>query len=203
MDEKAQLLPVRRVVTGHDTNRVACVISDEVIANGRSSRPLSASTLIWSTDAMPVPMPIGAEIEDMGQRTLGSQPPPNGARFIVMDFLPGASGAMHRTDSIDLIVVIEGQIDMDMDETTVTLKAGDTMVQRGTFHAWVNRSQARARIAITLIEGERLGIGRSVDRGRYVPEKAERSGTAGSSANHRGGGKHGAGKSRNDMHSER
>ena len=163
-------LPVRRVVTGHDEDRVSCVVLDDTASNARSSRPHSASTLIWSTDAAPVPMPIGTRIEDMGARRLGSQPPPQGARFIVMDFLPGAEGAMHRTDTIDFIVVIEGEIDMDMERTTVTLRAGDTMVQRGTFHAWVNRSSARARIAITLLDGERLGIGRPVAGGRYAPE---------------------------------
>ena len=170
MSEGLQALPVRRVVTGHDSNSVSCVITDGLVSAPHSSRPLSASSLVWSSDAMPTPMPIGEQIEDMGARALGSQPPPNGARFIVMDFLPGASGAMHRTDSIDFIVVMEGQIDMDMEKTTVTLKAGDTMVQRGTFHAWINRSQARARIAITLLDGEKLGIGRPVARGRYVPE---------------------------------
>jgi quercetin dioxygenase-like cupin family protein len=168
-DAKPGALPVRRVVTGHDMNQFGCVIKDDVASNTRSSRPLSASTLIWSTDSMPVPMPLGGDVEDMGARKLGSQPPPDGTRFIVMDFLPGASGAMHRTDSIDFIVVIEGEIDMDMEQSSVTLRAGDTMVQRGSFHAWVNRSQARARIAITLVDGERLGIGRAVEHGRYVP----------------------------------
>lgn len=162
-------LTVRRVITGHDLNEVGCVIRDDMAHNTRSSRPLSASTLVWSTDAMPVPMPLGDNIDDMGARTLGSQPPPAGTRFIVMDFLPGASGAMHRTDTIDFIVVIEGEIDMDMELSTVTLRVGDTMVQRGTFHSWVNRSQARARIAITLVDGERLGIGRPVEGGRYIP----------------------------------
>jgi len=165
-------LPVRRVVTGHDENGIGCTVMDGVASNTRSSRPLSASTLVWSCDATPVPMPMGAHIEDMGARTLGSQPPPCGARFIVMDFLPGAVGAMHRTDSIDFVVVIDGEIDMDTENGTITLSAGDTLVQRGAFHSWVNRSRARARVAITLIDGERLGIGRLVEGGRYVPESS-------------------------------
>lgn len=170
-DPQLLALPVRRVITGHDVTQAAIVIRDDIATNTRSSRPLSASTLVWSTDAMPVPMPAGEDIEDMGARKIGSQPPPSGTRFIVMDFLPGAAGAMHRTDTIDFIVVIEGEIDMDMDRSTVTLKAGDAMVQRGTFHAWVNRSKARARIAITLVDGERLAIGAPVERGRYAPSE--------------------------------
>jgi quercetin dioxygenase-like cupin family protein len=169
MTDEDAFTPVRRVVTGHDDGRTGMVVIDDMAANQRSSRPLAASTLIWCTDATPAPMPIGRAIEDMGARETGSQPPPGGARFIVMDFLPGAKGAMHRTDSIDFIVVIDGEIEMDMEGTTVKLKAGDTMVQRGTFHSWANRSAARARIAITLVDGEPLGIGQRVDRGRYIP----------------------------------
>jgi uncharacterized cupin superfamily protein len=69
---------------------------------------------------------------------------------------------MHRTDTIDYVIVIEGEIDMDMDDSTVTLKQGDVMVQRGTNHAWANRSGARARVAFVLIDAEPLGIGEPV-----------------------------------------
>ena len=58
--------------------------------------------------------------------------------------------------------MLEGEIDMDMDNSTVTLKAGDVMVQRGTNHAWANRSAARARVAFVLIDAEPLGIGKPV-----------------------------------------
>ena len=50
---------------------------------------------------------------------------------------------MHRTETIDYVIVIEGEIDMDMDDSTVKLKAGDVMVQRGTNHAWANRGSKR------------------------------------------------------------
>jgi hypothetical protein len=51
---------------------------------------------------------------------------------------------------------------MDMDQSTVRLKAGDVMVQRGTNHAWANRSGARARVAFVLIDAEPIGIGKPV-----------------------------------------
>ena len=80
-------------------------------------------------------------------------------RLKVMEFDPGANGVMHRTETIDYIACLEGELDMDMDDSTVTLRAGDVMVQRGTNHAWVNRSKARARLAIVLIDAKPLGIG--------------------------------------------
>ena len=51
---------------------------------------------------------------------------------------------------------------MDMDDSTVKLKAGDVMVQRGTNHAWANRSGARARVAFVLIDAKPLGIGHPI-----------------------------------------
>lgn len=152
---------VRRVVTGHEHNNVAKVILDGPASNVKRPAPTFGSIAIWASDTMPVQIPAGQadEIEDCGQRILPTQPPPNGTRFIVMEFDPGAESAMHRTETIDYIACLEGEIDMDMDNSRVTLRAGDVMVQRGTNHAWMNRSKARARLAIVLIDAEPLGIG--------------------------------------------
>jgi quercetin dioxygenase-like cupin family protein len=76
-----------------------------------------------------------------------------------MEFLPGASGQMHRTETIDYIAVLEGEIEMDMDSSTVRMKAGDVMVQRGTNHAWKNRGSVKALLAIVLVDANPLGIG--------------------------------------------
>ena len=108
---------------------------------------------------MPADIAIGEDVEDMGARILGTAPPENGSRFIVMEFAPGIVSEMHRTETIDYIVMLSGEIDMDMDEGSVKLSAGDIMVQRGTNHAWVNRSTAPARLAIVLMDAKPLGIG--------------------------------------------
>ena len=161
-DQEPPPRKVRRVVTGHDTSNVAKVVIDGFADNVKSSQPTSASIAVWASDTMPVEIPVGeaSQIEDCGQRKLPTQPPPNGTRFIVMEFDPGADGVMHRTETIDYISCLEGEIDMDMDDSTVTLRAGDVMVQRGANHAWVNRSKARARLSIVLVDAQPLGIGR-------------------------------------------
>lgn len=163
--------PVRRVITGHDGNHTAKAIIDGPSANVRSRHAGTASTLIWCTDEMPADISIGENVEDMGARQLGTYPPENGARFIVMQIDPGAPGAMHRTETIDFIAVVEGEIDMDMDDSSLTLKAGDTMVQRGTNHSWVNRSDRPAKIAIVLLDAKPLGIGHAVPRGGIVSDQ--------------------------------
>jgi quercetin dioxygenase-like cupin family protein len=159
---------IRRVVTGHDRKNVAKVIREGAAANTKTPREGVSSTLMWCTDAMPADIAVGEDTEDMGARILGTAPPPNGSRFIVMEFAPGIASEMHRTETIDYIAVLEGEIDMDMDDSSVKLRAGDIMVQRGTNHAWVNRSGAPARLAIVLLDAKPLGIGHPRLRGEQA-----------------------------------
>jgi quercetin dioxygenase-like cupin family protein len=160
--------PIRRVITGHDGNNVAKVIREGPATNTKLPREGVASTLMWCSDEMPVDIAIGETVEDMGARILGTAPPQNGSRFIVMEFAAGIASEMHRTETIDYIVMLAGEIDMDMDESTVTLKAGDIMVQRGTNHAWVNRGNAPARLAIVLLDAKPLGISHPRLRGEQA-----------------------------------
>jgi quercetin dioxygenase-like cupin family protein len=161
-NEKPEYPPIRRVVTGHDDARVAKVLVDAPATNAKYPSPGTVSTLIWTTDSAPAAIPVGGVPEDMGARIMGTAPPPKGTRFAVIDFPPGNAPHMHRTETIDYVIVLEGEIEMDMDQSTVRLKAGDVMVQRGTNHAWANRGSARARVVFVLIDAEPLGIGQPV-----------------------------------------
>jgi naringenin degradation protein FdeH len=163
--DKPDYPPIRRIVTGHDASNVAKVITDGPATNWKSGSPGTVSTLIWSTDSTPADISLGETIEDLGARLLGTAPPANGTRFAVIDFPPGNSGRMHRTETIDYVIVIAGEIDMDMDDTTVRLKAGDVMVQRATNHAWVNRGTQTALVAFVLLDSKPLGIGHPIVRG--------------------------------------
>jgi quercetin dioxygenase-like cupin family protein len=161
-EEKRNPRPLRRVVTGHDSNKTAKVLIDAAASNRKIQPSGTVSTLVWCTDATPADIPIGEEAEDMGARILGTAPPPGGTRFTVNDFPPGNTAVMHRTETVDYVLVLSGEIDMVMDESTVKLKAGDVMVQRGTNHAWVNRGTEVARVAFVLIDARPLGIGKAV-----------------------------------------
>jgi quercetin dioxygenase-like cupin family protein len=154
--------PIRRVITGHDAGVIAKVLTDAPAANAKTSQPGQVSTMMWCTDGAPAGIAIGEQPEDMGARKLGTSPPPNGTRFAVIDFPPGNEPHMHRTETVDYVIVMEGEIEMDMDDSTVKLTAGDIMIQRGTNHAWANRSAKRARVAFVLIDAEPLGIGAPV-----------------------------------------
>ena len=60
---------------------------------------------------------------------------------------------MHRTETVDYGIVLDGQIVLIMDEGETTVRAGDIIVQRGTNHGWANRSDRMCRIAFVLIDG--------------------------------------------------
>jgi len=154
--------PIRRVVTGHRSNNTAAVLIDAPAANRRRSKSGGQSTLIWCTDRTPAEIAAGENIEDMGARVLGTPPPPNGTRFTVNDIPPGRTGPMHRTETIDYAIVLSGEVEMEMDDSTIKLKAGDVLVQRGTNHAWINRGTKPARVAFVLIDAKPLGIGHPV-----------------------------------------
>ena len=151
-------LQVRRIITGHDGNGRAIVKIDEVSKNVTSGRPGATACNIWTTEGFPVNNDGAA---DEGQRKVATTLP-NGTIFRVIEFAPGLAARNHRTDSIDYIVVISGEIDMELDESIVHLKAGDVMVQRGTIHNWVNRGTASCTLAVVLIDAKPVEAGGKV-----------------------------------------
>jgi len=174
---------VRRVVTGHDKNGKAIVVSDgPVPVHGNPLRPGQRSHEVWKTGAMPIP--IGREEPDpvTGKRQL--HPAPQGTMFRISEVPPesdairnmtpekarqafravgneaastfgrgGRHPLMHRTETVDYAVVLEGEIYLLLDDADIKLSTGDVVIQRGTNHAWSNRSGRPVRMLYVLIDG--------------------------------------------------
>ena len=151
-------LNVRRVITGHDANGKAVVKIDEVARNVTSGRPGASAVNIWTTEGFPA---NNDGADDEGQRKVATTLP-NGTIFRIIEFAPGLAARNHRTDSIDYIVVISGEIEMELDDTLVRLKAGDVMVQRGTIHNWINRGTAPCVLAVILVDAKSVEAGGKV-----------------------------------------
>ena len=156
--EATMALNVRRVITGHDGNGKAVVKIDEVVKNVTSGRPGATAVNIWTTEGFPVNNDGDA---DEGQRKVATTLK-NGTIFRIIEFAPGLAARNHRTDSIDYIVVISGEIEMELDDTLVRLKAGDVMVQRGTIHNWINRGGAPCVLAVILVDAKSVAAGGKV-----------------------------------------
>ena len=151
-------LHLRRIVTGHNPDGRAIVKIDEISKNLVSARPGSTACVVWTTESFPVDNTGEA---DEGLRKTGTTLS-NGTVFRVVEFAPGVAPRVHRTDSIDYAVVISGEIDMELDNSVVHLKAGDVLVQRGTIHNWVNRGSAPCVIAFVLIDAKPVEVGGKV-----------------------------------------
>ena len=141
---------IRRVVTGHDAAGKSVVWLDGAATNHKFPDEKLSATLMWVTDQLPADY---TATEDTGNRVTGTAPPPGGTRLAVLEIQPGnTSHGLHHTDTIDYVICITGEVDMDLDDSTVTLKAGDVLIQRGTNHSWVNRGSVPARIAVMLTD---------------------------------------------------
>lgn len=169
---------VRRVVTGRHADGRSTVMLDGAAPNVKQRQAGNGSTLLWVTDETPAQVSGGA---DRAAREIGVPPPRRGTIFRIAEFPPGVGGevrdnetllrdfgigpdvkrghlprhpAIHRTRSVDYVIVLEGEIDLLLDDGDVRLKAGDVIVQQATNHAWINRGPATCRLAMVFIDAE-------------------------------------------------
>ena len=169
---------VRRLVTGHRPDGRSTVLIDGPAPNIKQRKAGNASTLLWVTDQSPAEVSGAA---DRAAREIGVPPPRRGTVFRIAEFPPGVGGevrdneallrdfgigadvkrghaprhpAIHRTRTIDYVVVLEGEIDLLLDDRDVRLKAGDVVVQQGSNHAWINRGAATCRLAMVFVDAE-------------------------------------------------
>jgi hypothetical protein len=152
----------RRVVTGHDPSGKSIILSDGTPPNIRDRGTGVDFIEIWNTSC--VPALVTAQEPEPTDGPLVTPPAPGGTKIRFNDFLPGhidklperADGRhkmMHRTQSVDYGIVLEGEIWMILDDSEVLLTSGTVVVQRGTDHAWENRSDKVCRMAFILISG--------------------------------------------------
>lgn len=150
----------RRVVTGHDASGTSVVVFDGPVPVHRVLAEDGVAFFeIWQTDSAPAAI-AAIEPSEPTERTLRVPPEPMGTKIRINEFQPGhldtrgLQSPVHRTESIDYGIVLEGEIVLVLDESEVTLRAGDVVVQRGTDHAWANRGDEVARVAFVLVDGE-------------------------------------------------
>ena len=147
-----ELPKIRRVVTGHDESGKAIVKIDEVCSHYREGRPGAMVCNVWTTDTAPADNSGQA---DNGQREGKFTMIENGTVFRIIEFRPGVQQRIHRTDTIDYIVVMSGEIDMELEAgEEVHLKTGDVMVQRGTVHNWINRGAQSCVLVVMLVHAK-------------------------------------------------
>jgi mannose-6-phosphate isomerase-like protein (cupin superfamily) len=174
--------PVRRVVTGHDAEGKSIFISDGPAPSVYvpPDNPKVSITDLWITDGMPASNGGSADATTKGPLRL--LPPKDGTVIRILEIPPdkerdftktreyfAAMGAekqlarnnrrhpgMHKTDTVDYIVILSGEVWALMDDSEVLLKPGDCLIQRGTNHAWSNRSDQPCRFLAVLVDAAPL-----------------------------------------------
>jgi quercetin dioxygenase-like cupin family protein len=151
----------RRIVTGI-RNGKSIIEKDAIVSNVSEHFPGLIISDIWSTDTMPVNL----EEEKVIENTAFPNTPKNGSYFRYVQIPPDKDlgivapegqphPLMHQTDTLDYIVILSGKIWLIVDEDETLLQAGDIVVQRGTNHAWSNRSDLPCiQLAILLDAGK-------------------------------------------------
>jgi mannose-6-phosphate isomerase-like protein (cupin superfamily) len=147
----------RRVVTGHDAHGRSVVLSDGPPPQHHPMYGLDVGAdfhEMWS-DADTIPELTSVAVREPNERPFRIMPEA-GHLLRILDVYPLKDGGkltvMHRTRTLDYVVVIEGELVLILDDSEVILKAGDVVVQRGTGHAWENRSGTIARAAFFHID---------------------------------------------------
>jgi quercetin dioxygenase-like cupin family protein len=140
----------RRIVTGHDASGRSVVLSDAA-----TPKTLDVGTAafheIWITAQTPAP--IAASEPEPTERPVRTPPPAEGVLVRFTEMAPGAESPMHRTQTVDVGVVLEGETWLLLDDGSETrVGVGDAVVQRATNHAWANRSDRPARMVFVLID---------------------------------------------------
>ena len=153
---------VQRVVTGHDANGRAVFRSEDVTPTKMIPSGDAAFLLVWTTATVPA----DNNDETDGRHREAGLTLEGGSVIRVVDMLPGKESPMHRTNSIDYGIVLEGEVELELDDGAKrTVRQGGIVVQRGTNHLWRNTTDKPCRIAFVLIDAPAY-----MHNGRPLPE---------------------------------
>lgn len=173
----------KRVVTGHTANGRATLAHCGATPNVFPLQAVPGTVFyeVWNTSASPAPID---NADDPTARALCLSPAALGSLIRVVDIPPdsvqnavsaeAAAAAfaeigqahagtgqadsrhklMHRTQTVDYGIVTEGEVWLVLDDQEVQLNRGDVVVQRGTNHAWSNRTESMARMVFILLDGK-------------------------------------------------
>lgn len=173
---------VRRVLTGHTPDGKSTFVADGYAPNMKEmpSFPGLALTDLWETTGAPA---SNAGHADAADRPIKLEPPPKGTIVRIVEFPPdsnrpksadGSAGfkaigaghaqdrhssdpMMHRTRTVDYIIVLRGEIHAIMETGEKLLRAGDVLIQRGTNHSWSVRGSEPCIVAAILVDARPLG----------------------------------------------
>ncbi|HTP23994.1 MAG TPA: cupin domain-containing protein [Solirubrobacteraceae bacterium] len=163
MNDELSELRVRRIVTGHNEIGEAVIAADEQIAGTGLAEDAGRTNAtffhVWATHEMPVDLGEEAMMRQRQGSPTTTHGSGSGSVLRIGVLAPGTRSPMHRTQSLDYGICLEGECDMELDGgETVTVRPGDVVVQRGTNHLWHNRGTVPCRFAWILLDAQSVKI---------------------------------------------
>jgi quercetin dioxygenase-like cupin family protein len=149
----AALPSPRRIVTGLDAQGRSCILID-----GPVPKHSISSDLIWRSSTVPAD---NSGSQDMAVPFVMDHLHDGGSNFILVTFPPHMGPSMHATDTLDYLVVLSGQIVMQLEAEEVVLHPGDLIVDRGVIHAWRNDTDQPATMVSVTLPAMPVGNGRT------------------------------------------
>lgn len=146
----------RRVVTGYDKNGKSIIAIDGAPPGSNTYVEPGVVSVYnaWILDRIPADLSDSTD-PAAGKEYASSQPPPGGAIMRMTTWFPGFKYQMHKTDSIDFMVVISGRIELGLEVGSTILGPGDFLVQRGTPHSWKVVGDQPCTFAVVLVDASR------------------------------------------------
>lgn len=135
-----------QVITTHNSSGQAIFSAKEPEEQHDLPLPFGGMRIIYSSNSVPTDLNSEADIDQYSHIRTAGLPggaicPPGGTAAAIISLKPGAQSPMHRTVTMDWAVILEGEVDLILDGgETRRLRAGDSVVMRGTMHQWVNCS---------------------------------------------------------------
>ena len=171
---------MRRIVTGHDEEGKSIISIDGPPARSIGEE-VGGLFELWNTDGNSIDT---LDSLDRADQDIILSPPEGGTKFRCFQINPTPGGipmemmqeiaaeafekigaahhridtsrhpAMHKTETIDYIILLKGDVTLILDKEEVTLEPFDVVVQRGTNHAWVNNGTEPALLIAVLIDSD-------------------------------------------------
>jgi quercetin dioxygenase-like cupin family protein len=139
----------RRIVTGTDEKGRSVIVEQGPTPNVVTPVPGMELAEQWGCERVVEAL---HDAPAAGPDGFSLVPPPGGVLFRVVTFPPDAEGQMHRTETVDLVTVLAGELALALDGgEEVRLGPGDTVIQRATSHAWRNYSDTPAEASVVLL----------------------------------------------------
>lgn len=149
MPSHSPLAPIRRIVTSHNDKAQAIVHLDNQL-HGEIQPHGNAVTLLWSSDSSPAEVTAKDDKAKVETGIVNS-----GSVLRIVDFPPHTVGSIHRSISLDYVLVLKGKIALTLDGgSKTTVNEGELVVQQATMHGWDNESDEWARILCCLIPAQ-------------------------------------------------